>query len=74
MEFRGSVDDDSLKVVFENEDLEQEFHNKWGLETDEQSSEIQDIILGDTKEQMGIKEFCEKYGCIIPTKRIKKKG
>jgi hypothetical protein len=73
MEFRGSVDDDSLKVVFENEDLEQEFHNKWGLETDEQSSEIQDIILGDTKEQMGIKEFCEKYRCIIPTKRIKKK-
>jgi len=72
-EFHGWVDEDFMKIVFENEAFEEEFYNNWGLEPDEQSLEIQNIILGDTKEQLGIKDFCEKYGCIIPTKKIKMK-
>ena len=70
--FHGWVDEDSIKVFFENEDFEEEFYNKWGLEPDEQSSEIQNRILGDNVEQMGVKDFCEKYKCIIPTKILKK--
>jgi len=72
-EFHGWVDEDFMKIVFENEAFEEEFYNNWGVEPDEQSLEIQNIILGDTKEQMGIKDFCEKYGCVIPTKKIKMK-
>lgn len=70
-EFQGWVDEDSIKVFFENEDFEEEFYNKWGLEPDEQTSELQNMILGDNVEQIYVKDFCEKYRCIIPTKKIK---
>jgi len=59
------------KIEFENEDYEESFYNCYGLEPDEQPLEIQERIIGKKENQIGLQEFCAKYGCPIVTKTIK---
>ena len=72
-EFNGTVNNETKKVEFLSEDWEELFYNTWGFEPDEQSQTIQDQIIGsNTVEQICIKDFCEKYGSPIVTKKITK--
>ena len=45
-EYKGTIDHSSKKIIFEDEDLEEEFFNKYGYEPDEQPIEIQKRCLG----------------------------
>ena len=61
------------KVVFQDEDWKEAFYERWNLEPDEQSFEMQHIILGNKEEkQLSLKEFCQKYGCPLLTKLIRR--
>ena len=44
--YKGKIDDASHKIIFESEDLEEAFNNKYGYEPDEQPLEIQRRCLG----------------------------
>jgi hypothetical protein len=75
-DFNGHVNKEKKTVEFDNEDDEEKFYERWNLEPDEQPKSIQQIIIGDIdNQQLGLKEFCEKYGCPIITRilRINKK-
>jgi hypothetical protein len=64
--FSGKMNRKEKKVEFQDEKLEEEFYEKWNLEPDEQPKHIRDTILGnDETVQMGLMEFCERYGCPI---------
>ena len=78
-QYNGKINHEKLSVDFDDEDEEKmvEFYSLWGYEPDEQPLEVQNNNLGvfdDTymDNQMGIKEFCEKYGVNIIMKKIKK--
>ena len=65
-DFTGKVNRKTKSVEFEDEDREEEFYERWNLEPDEQPKHIRDIILGnDDAPQMGLMDFCDKYGCPI---------
>jgi len=71
-DFNGRVNMESEKVEFEDEESEEAFYERWNLEPDEQSLQTKELILGKSEmPQMGIREFCEKYGCKMLTKTIK---
>jgi hypothetical protein len=79
-QYNGKINHENLSVDFDDEDEEKmaEFYSLWGYEPDEQPLEVQNNNLGvfdDTymDNQMGIKEFCEKYGVNIIMKKIMKK-
>ena len=78
-QYNGKINHENLSVDFADEDEEKmvEFYSLWGYEPDEQPLEVQNNNLGVfddgyIKNQMGIKEFCEKYGVNIIMKKIKK--
>lgn len=78
-QYNGKINHEKLSVDFadEDEEKEAEFYSLWGYEPDEQPIHIQNNNLGIfddeyMKKQIGIKEFCEKYGVKIITKKIKK--
>lgn len=45
-QYKGIIDDDSKKIIFEDEDCEENFYNIYGYESDEQPLEIQKRCLG----------------------------
>lgn len=78
-QYNGKINHENLSVDFADEDEKKmvEFYSLWGYEPDEQPLEVQNNNLGVfddgyIKNQMGIKEFCEKYGVNIIMKKIKK--
>ena len=80
IQYNGKINHENLSVEFSDEDEEKmvEFYSLWGYEPDEQPLEVQNNNLGvfdDTYmgNQVGIKEFCEKYGVNIIMKKITKK-
>jgi len=74
-DFHARISMRDQKVIFEDEDWSEAFYERWNLEPDEQSLEMQHIILGNKEEkQLSLKEFCQKYGCPLLTKTINKKS
>jgi hypothetical protein len=45
-EYNGKIDHESKKIIFENEDIEEDFYNRYGYEPDEQPAEIYKKCLG----------------------------
>lgn len=73
-DFHARINMKEQKVKFEDEDWKEAFYERWNLEPDEQSLNLQHIILGNKEEkQLSLKEFCQKYGCPLLTKTIHKK-
>lgn len=70
--YEGKIENEN--VIFESDDMLEEFYNNYSYEIDEQSLEIQNIALGETNEkEHTMKEFVEKYNGKILTKKIKKR-
>lgn len=62
-EYGGKVDEENNKIVFRNEDLEEEFYEKWNYEPDEQSLETHQKAMGNPDEkQKDLEWFCLQYG------------
>ena len=73
-DFHARINMKEQKVKFEDEDWKEAFYERWNLEPDEQSLELQHIILGNKEEkQLSLKEFCQKYNCPLLTKTLNKK-
>jgi hypothetical protein len=71
--YNGRVNIITKKIEFDDEKSEEEFYEKWNLEPDEQPLEIQNKIIGSQDcTQLHLKEFCEKYGSPLLTKKIQK--
>ena len=71
-DFNGFTRISLEKVVFDNEEHEEAFYERWNLEPDEQSIAVQKLLLGDRDcEQMTLREFCEKYGAPLVMKKMK---
>lgn len=73
-QFAGGKCSETKKIVFANDDMEEDFYNNWGLEPDEQSVEIQNKCIGNYNKQLSIKEFCQRFGVKIITKTVKLKS
>jgi hypothetical protein len=66
------IDDDASKIVFTNEDDEDSFYEKWGYDPDEQPTAVQERFIGKIgMPQIGIRQFCEKFGGGLVTKKLK---
>ena len=64
-DFGGSINDEAMEVEFPNDDLHDGFYDRWGIEPDEQKMELKDKCIGNCqRQQLPMKEFCEKYGGI----------
>ena len=62
-EYGGITDDKNKKIIFDSEDLEEEFYNKWNYEPDEQSLETQQKVMGNPNDlQQDLESFCIQYG------------
>jgi len=79
-EYGGEPIHETKKIVFynenqeEDEDLESDFYDKWNMETDEQSIEVSNTIIGHSSVQyLSISEFCNKYGGVLKKRTITKK-
>lgn len=69
--YNGFINYDDNKIEFNNEESEEIFYEKWNLEPDEQSLEVQNKIIGSQDIiQINLKEFCEKYGSPLLIKKI----
>jgi len=69
--YNGFINYDDNKIEFDDEESEERFYEKWNLEPDEQSLEIQNKIIGSQDIiQINLKEFCEKYGSPLLIKKI----
>lgn len=62
------------KIVFDNDELLEGFYNKYDLEIDEQSQEVQDIVFGiNNEKQKTILQFTKEFNGVIKTSKLKKK-
>ena len=62
------------KVTFESEELFEDFYNKYSLEIDEMSKQVQDRVLGiNDKKMITLKDFAIRYNCRLKTKKLRKK-
>lgn len=62
------------KVVFNTDDELEEFYNKYHLEIDEMSKEVQNRVLGINKcKMMLLKDFAKRYNGKLKTKKLRKK-
>lgn len=60
---KGRIDEKNKKIIFADEDLEEEFYEKWNYEPDEQSLATHQKAMGNPKEkQKDLEEFCLQYG------------
>ena len=61
-QYKGSVDHETKKIVFGNEDLEEEFYNRYNYEPDEQPMSIVLKNIGpQTEKKWTWTDFYEKY-------------
>jgi hypothetical protein len=64
---KGEICHDSKKIIFTDEDHEEQFHNKYDYEIDEQPSELRDKLFGkkseyDSDKYISWESFYDKYG------------
>lgn len=72
-QYKGSLHVETESIVFENEELEEQFFNLYNYETNEQPLSIQNINIGNCNDmQLSIKDFCKKYNVIMNMKKVKK--
>jgi hypothetical protein len=70
-DFGGSVNHEKKEVEFPDDDLLDSFYDSWGLEPDEQSTELQEKIIGNCSiQQLSINDFCVKYGGREPSSLV----
>jgi hypothetical protein len=62
------------KIVFNTDDELEEFYDKYSLEIDEMSREVQNRVLGINEGgEISLKDFASRYNGILKTKKLKKK-
>tara|TARA_B100001564_G_C20608285_1_gene656307 strand:- start:610 stop:1431 length:822 start_codon:yes stop_codon:yes gene_type:complete len=62
------------KIVFNTDDELEEFYDKYSLEIDEMSKDVQNRVLGiNENKAMSLKDFAKRYNGILKTKKLKKK-
>ena len=63
IEYGGMIDEENRKIIFENDDLEEEFYNKWNYEPDEQPLKTHQQAMGLKKNpENNLETFCNQYG------------
>jgi len=73
-EYDGVPNDEKKTIDFPNDDLYEEFTEKWYYDPDEQSPEVKHKLIGIAEKQLSIADFCKLYNVKMNTKtRIKKK-
>ena len=58
--FKGKINDQTCKIVFENDDFEEDFYQHYGYEPDEQKKEVQEKSIGVILKQE-ISDFYKQY-------------
>lgn len=58
--YRGKRNEQTQKIVFENDEMEEEFYQKYGYEPDEQKKEVQEKSIGKISKQE-ISDFYKQY-------------
>ena len=62
LQFQGTVNHDTKRVDFINDECMETFYEHFGFEPDEQSAETQEKIIGkENVKQTTIKEFCKEF-------------
>ena len=62
-EYGGMIDEENEKIIFDTDDLEEEFYNKWNYDPDEQSLETHQKAMGNPVDsQKDLETFCNQYG------------
>lgn len=76
--YKGIKNDDSLEIIFDNDDNLELFHEKWGYDTDEQKTTTKEQCIGSKcSTQYNIKDFCKQFGLkinIMPRPRFPKQN
>ena len=61
-EYNGIRNDETKKIIFDNEDNEEKFYDLYGYDIEEQPLHIQQKSIGNCNDkQLSIEEFIEKY-------------
>ena len=61
--YGGMIDEENEKIIFDTDDLEEEFYNKWNYDPDEQSLETHQKAMGNPVDsQKDLETFCNQYG------------
>lgn len=69
----GIANEDKKDIEFPNDEDQEKFFDLWGIEPDEQPITLQEKSIGTGKEQqLGVRDFCDKYGVKLVTKTIKR--
>ena len=73
--YDGVPNDEKKTIDFPNDDLYEEFTEKWYYDPDEQEPEVKHKLIGLCDKQPSIAEFCKLYNVKMKTKtRTKKKS
>lgn len=59
--FKGVPNENTKRIDFEDDDWHEEFYDRYALEPDEQKKEIQDKNIQEISQEIGWKEFYDKY-------------
>ena len=64
----GKIDDVKKRIVFDDEDDQEEFYDRYGYEPDEQCIELlSKITHANPVVQMSVRQFCLKFGATLDT-------
>ena len=71
-DYKGRIDDVTKRVIFDDDDDQEEFYDRYGYEPDEQCLDLLSKITHvNSVVQMSLQEFCAKFGASPETlKRI----
>jgi hypothetical protein len=73
-EHNGTIDNENMKVVFEDDEDEVKFCELWDYEQAELPSNIHELSLGTgTEKQLTMKQFCKKHKYTVVSKITKRK-
>jgi len=73
-EHNGTIDNENMKVVFEDDEDEVKFCELWDYVQDELPSNIHELSLGTGKEkQLTMKQFCKRHKYTVVSKITKRK-
>jgi hypothetical protein len=60
--YEGDKDEEKKKIIFEDEENENEFYEEFNYYPDESSKEIQEKSIGKIEKVCNLNEFYGKYG------------
>jgi hypothetical protein len=67
-EYNGVPNDEKKTIDFPNDDLYEEFTEKWYYDPDEQDIDVKRKLINFTDKQLSIAEFCKLYNVKMKTK------